>query len=98
MVECANTALVSVHFNVYATTVLGGASLPMYYRSLLIQVVYVESIYLTGSVPELKNWDPSTAILMSPENYPIWSSKSTSTGSIFTHLLTLTHSYREATC
>ncbi|KAI6016242.1 glycoside hydrolase family 15 protein [Pisolithus marmoratus] len=32
-----------------------------------------ESIYLTGSVPALSNWDPSTAILMSSANYPIWS-------------------------
>ncbi|KAL4081245.1 glycoside hydrolase family 15 protein [Scleroderma citrinum] len=32
-----------------------------------------ENIYLTGSVPELKNWDPSTAILMSSADYPIWS-------------------------
>ncbi|KAF9242642.1 glycoside hydrolase family 15 protein [Melanogaster broomeanus] len=32
-----------------------------------------ESIYLTGSVGALSNWDTSTAILMSSANYPIWS-------------------------
>ncbi|KAH7885421.1 glycoside hydrolase family 15 protein [Phlebopus sp. FC_14] len=32
-----------------------------------------ESIYLTGSVSALSNWDTSKAILMSSANYPIWS-------------------------
>lgn len=35
--------------------------------------VFGENIYLTGSVPALSNWDPSTAIPMSSVNYPIWS-------------------------
>ncbi|KAF7348335.1 Glucoamylase [Mycena sanguinolenta] len=32
-----------------------------------------EDIYLTGSVEELQNWSPDTALLMSPANYPTWS-------------------------
>ncbi|KAL4081191.1 carbohydrate-binding-like protein [Scleroderma citrinum] len=32
-----------------------------------------ENIYLTGSIPELKNWNTTSAILMSRANYPIWS-------------------------
>ena len=93
--SCFTPELVSIHFNVHATTETGGASLPMDY-GILTQATCVESIYLTGSVPELKNWDPSRAILMSLEHYPIWSSKSV-VQIPFTHLLTLT-SYREDTC
>ena len=69
---------VSAQFNVRATTVPGGASLPTCYVLLTRIVCVIESIYLTGSVPELKNWDSSAAILMSSEDYPIWSSKYTS--------------------
>ncbi|KAJ6508411.1 glycoside hydrolase family 15 protein [Mycena sanguinolenta] len=32
-----------------------------------------EDIYLTGSVAELQNWSPDTALIMSPANYPTWS-------------------------
>ncbi|OCH92615.1 glucoamylase [Obba rivulosa] len=32
-----------------------------------------ENIYLTGSVTALENWSPDDALLMSPNNYPIWS-------------------------
>ncbi|KAI0035180.1 glycoside hydrolase family 15 protein [Vararia minispora EC-137] len=35
--------------------------------------VWGENIYLTGSVNELQNWSPSTALLMSSANYPTWS-------------------------
>ncbi|KAG6334061.1 hypothetical protein ID866_5024 [Astraeus odoratus] len=52
---------VSVQFNVYATTVYG------------VLTTSEENIYLTGSDPALSNWDPSTAILMSSANYPVWS-------------------------
>nr|GAT49285.1 glycoside hydrolase family 15 protein [Mycena chlorophos] len=32
-----------------------------------------EDIYICGSIPQLQNWDPDTALIMSPANYPIWS-------------------------
>ncbi|KAJ7486155.1 glycoside hydrolase family 15 protein [Mycena galericulata] len=32
-----------------------------------------EDIYLCGSVDALQNWDPDTALILSPANYPIWS-------------------------
>ncbi|KAF7799714.1 hypothetical protein EIP86_010956 [Pleurotus ostreatoroseus] len=35
--------------------------------------VFGENIYLTGSVPALQNWSPTTALLMSAANYPTWS-------------------------
>ena len=34
----------------------------------------VENIYITGSVDALQNWSPNTALLLSPANYPTWSS------------------------
>jgi len=35
--------------------------------------VFGENIYLTGSVPALQNWNTNTALLMNPNNYPVWS-------------------------
>ncbi|KDR82587.1 hypothetical protein GALMADRAFT_275746 [Galerina marginata CBS 339.88] len=35
--------------------------------------VFGENIYLTGSLPQLQNWSPDNAMLMSAENYPTWS-------------------------
>jgi len=32
-----------------------------------------EDIYICGSVDALVNWDPDTALILSPANYPIWS-------------------------
>jgi len=32
-----------------------------------------ENIFLTGSVPELQNWSPDTALALSAANYPTWS-------------------------
>ncbi|KAJ6584105.1 glucoamylase [Mycena vulgaris] len=32
-----------------------------------------ESIYLTGSVDELKSWSPDNALMLSAANYPTWS-------------------------
>ena len=34
-----------------------------------------ENIYITGSVSALQNWSPDTALILSPANYPIWSSE-----------------------
>lgn len=32
-----------------------------------------QNIYICGSVNALQNWDPDTALILSPNNYPIWS-------------------------
>ncbi|KAK7692430.1 hypothetical protein QCA50_004055 [Cerrena zonata] len=32
-----------------------------------------ENIYITGSVPELQNWSPDNALILSAANYPTWS-------------------------
>ena len=31
-----------------------------------------QTVYVVGSIPELGNWDPANAILLSPDNYPSW--------------------------
>lgn len=40
---------------------------------MCIFTLILENIYLTGSVPALQNWNTDTALLMSPNNYPVWS-------------------------
>jgi glucoamylase len=35
--------------------------------------VFGENIYICGSVDALQNWDPDTALILNPANYPIWS-------------------------
>jgi glucoamylase len=32
-----------------------------------------QNIYICGSVNALQNWDPDTALILSPDDYPIWS-------------------------
>ncbi|WP_165856012.1 carbohydrate-binding module family 20 domain-containing protein [Marinobacter sp. JSM 1782161] len=31
-----------------------------------------QSVYVTGSVATLGNWDPASAVILSPDNYPTW--------------------------
>ncbi|KAE9408659.1 glucoamylase [Gymnopus androsaceus JB14] len=35
--------------------------------------VFGQNIFICGSVDELQNWDPDTALALSSANYPIWS-------------------------
>ncbi|KAF8906146.1 carbohydrate-binding-like protein [Mucidula mucida] len=35
--------------------------------------VFGENIYITGSVNALQNWSPDNALILSADNYPIWS-------------------------
>ncbi|KAF9258750.1 glycoside hydrolase [Marasmius fiardii PR-910] len=35
--------------------------------------VFGENVFLVGSIPELGNWDPASAVGLSPANYPQWS-------------------------
>lgn len=38
-------------------------------------MLLAEDIYLTGSVDALENWSPDNALILSPANYPTWSSE-----------------------
>jgi len=45
---------------------------------VVCETIYGESLYLVGSIPQLKNWNIDDAILMQPDNYspehPTWES------------------------
>jgi glucoamylase len=34
--------------------------------------VWEQSVYVVGSIPELGNWDPGAALILSPTSYPTW--------------------------
>ncbi|KAJ7758125.1 glycoside hydrolase family 15 protein [Mycena maculata] len=60
---------------VVPTTCLPGPPAPVATVTFNVDATTVEgeNIYLTGSVSQLQNWDPTTALILSPANYPIWS-------------------------
>jgi alpha-amylase len=37
--------------------------------------VWGQNVYVVGNTPELGNWDPSKAVLLSPSAYPTWMGK-----------------------
>ncbi|TFK40812.1 glycoside hydrolase family 15 protein [Crucibulum laeve] len=41
--------------------------------TVVASTVWGESIYLTGSIDELKNWSPTDALILSSTSYPTWS-------------------------
>ena len=74
---------VGVLFTVNAPTEFGGEepneSFPRKDRSInstiffsFIRNLNIEEVFVVGSIPELGNWDPSKAIALSNNNYPIW--------------------------
>ena len=75
-------AQVFVTFNMNATTKFGGTCIPgtrcLYQVGYRPVTMYIENIFLAGSVDALKNWSPDNALLLSSANYPIWSSMSRS--------------------
>ncbi|KXN81606.1 Alpha-amylase [Leucoagaricus sp. SymC.cos] len=36
------------------------------------ETVFGENIFLVGSIPQLANWDPNSAIALSSADYPVW--------------------------
>jgi len=73
--------IVSITFNVRATTIPGGERKPFPWKgpidahgsNVFPFVIRTENVFLVGSVPELRNWCPGDAIPLSPANYPAWS-------------------------
>jgi glucoamylase len=53
--------------------------------------IRAENIYITGSVAALQNWSPDTAIILSPDNYPVWSGMCISPGMF--PIMLLKHSF-----
>ncbi|KAJ7594619.1 glycoside hydrolase family 15 protein [Mycena floridula] len=52
----------------------GGSSGTVAYTfNVQATTVFGENIYLVGSVDQLANWDPNSALPLSAANYPIWS-------------------------
>jgi hypothetical protein len=41
---------------------------------LAFDFFFSEDIYITGNVDSLQDWSPDSALILSPANYPTWSS------------------------
>ncbi|KAF8906144.1 glucoamylase [Mucidula mucida] len=50
----------------------GGATVAVTFN-VQATTVFGENIYITGSVDALQNWSPDNALILSADNYPIWS-------------------------
>lgn len=52
----------------------GGGDIPTTFNVAQAYTYWGQNVYVVGNLPELGNWDPCAAVLLSADNYPTWSS------------------------
>ena len=50
----------------------GSSTVPVDFTCYNGTTYWGQSVYVVGSIPALGSWDPSSAVLLSPDSYPTW--------------------------